>query len=200
PERDAQPDPVLPGAKNIAVSAMLNANGSEMRFDLEGIIAEGHAGVREMLRMVRESYARMPFANPAYRRLFAEIAAGSTPLLFHCSAGKDRTGVAAALILRALGVCRADVLHDYCLTNSCRAKSRARFERQYETLLPKEGAREFLQCVLGVDEKCLVVSLDAIDARYPDFDSYLREECGVTADALCAMRAAYLEAPNAKQA
>ncbi|MEG2697731.1 MAG: tyrosine-protein phosphatase [Ruthenibacterium sp.] len=195
PERDAQPDPVLPGAQNIAVSAIFDENGKELRFDLDEVLAAGRAGVDEMLRLVRESYVRMPFANPAFRRMFAEIAAGNTPLLFHCSAGKDRTGVAAALILRALGVSRADILHDYCITNGCRAKSRVRFEQQYSALLPAQGAEELLQCVLGVEEKCLAEALDAIDARYADFEAYLRAECVFSAEALAAMRADYLLQP-----
>ena len=60
----------------------------------------------------------MPFGNPAYRALFGAIRAGQTPILFHCTAGKDRTGVAAALILKALGVSREDIVEDYLLTNA----------------------------------------------------------------------------------
>ncbi|WP_162854670.1 tyrosine-protein phosphatase [Sphingobium estronivorans] len=55
--------------------------------------------------------------NGQYRRLFDQLLAGKVPLAFHCSAGRDRTGIAAALVLTALGVPRETVIQDYLLTN-----------------------------------------------------------------------------------
>ena len=55
--------------------------------------------------------------NGQYARMFAELLAGDVPLAFHCTAGKDRTGVAAALLLTALGVPRTTVVEDYLLSN-----------------------------------------------------------------------------------
>ena len=63
-------------------------------------------------------YREMPFRNPAYHALFALLEGRRVPVLFHCSCGKDRTGIGAMLILLALGVSRADAgrLHaDQCL-------------------------------------------------------------------------------------
>ena len=108
-ERTLAPDPDFPGVVNIPASAMLAEDGSEVDFDLEKLL-RSEDGIRMLTEGVHESYARMPFGNPAYRALFGAIRAGQTPILFHCTAGKDRTGVAAALILKALGVSREDVL------------------------------------------------------------------------------------------
>jgi protein-tyrosine phosphatase len=64
------------------------------------------------------SYPRMLTQfNGQFRRMFGELLAGHAPLAFNCSAGKDRTGLAAALLLTALGVPRATVIEDYELTN-----------------------------------------------------------------------------------
>lgn len=64
------------------------------------------------------SYPRMLVQfNGQYRRMFSELLAGHAPLAFNCTAGKDRTGLAAALLLTALGVPRATVIEDYLLTN-----------------------------------------------------------------------------------
>ena len=54
---------------------------------------------------------------PRYRTLFALLLEGRLPLLFHCSAGKDRTGFGAALLLTTLGVPRDTVMADYLATN-----------------------------------------------------------------------------------
>lgn len=53
---------------------------------------------------VQAMYERMLFGNKAFKELFRALEAGETPILFHCSAGKDRTGVAAMLILLALAL------------------------------------------------------------------------------------------------
>jgi len=53
----------------------------------------------------------------SYRAMFGQILSGRLPILINCAAGKDRTGVGAALVLAALGVSRADIMADYLLTN-----------------------------------------------------------------------------------
>jgi len=55
--------------------------------------------------------------NRQYRRMFTELLGGNAPLIINCTAGKDRTGVAAALILTALDVRRDAVVEDYLLSN-----------------------------------------------------------------------------------
>ena len=117
-ERTLAPDPDFPGVVNIPASAMLAEDGSEVDFDLEKLL-RSEDGIRMLTEGVHESYARMPFGNPAYRALFGAIRAGQTPILFHCTAGKDRTGVAAALILADKMDVRA---------NRVRPKARAAFD------------------------------------------------------------------------
>lgn len=55
--------------------------------------------------------------GPVFGRLLARIADHDAALVFHCTAGKDRTGMGAALLLEALDVHRDDVMQDYLLTN-----------------------------------------------------------------------------------
>ena len=141
-ERTLAPDPDFPGVVNIPASAMLAEDGSEVDFDLEKLL-RSEDGIRMLTEGVHESYARMPFGNPAYRALFGAIRAGQTPILFHCTAGKDRTGVAAALILKALGVSREDIVEDYLLTNACRTTGRDQFRGMLERAgLPAAQAQQ----------------------------------------------------------
>ena len=77
---------------------------------LETLDAGGVPSAAAARAWLRESYARYPdkyapACGAILRRLVAE---GAPPLLFHCTAGKDRTGFAAAVVLEALGVPRAD--------------------------------------------------------------------------------------------
>ena len=136
----------------------------------------------------------MPFDNPAYKALFAAILADETPVFFHCTAGKDRTGVAAALILRALGVSREDILADYLWTNEYRARSSASFCKTLEQMgVPAEKAAEVARVGCCVRRESLESALDIIDARYPRFEDYLAEQLGVDAAALASLRERYLE-------
>jgi protein-tyrosine phosphatase len=65
-------------------------------------------------RLMIEAYRRLPYDQAdSYRQVFHRIAQGNVPMVIHCSAGKDRTGVAVALLLSALGVPRNTVIADY---------------------------------------------------------------------------------------
>jgi protein-tyrosine phosphatase len=64
-------------------------------------------------------YADLPFSQrEAYRGVVHSLSAGDVPLVFHCAAGKDRTGVLAALLLAYLGASDADILADYLFSNA----------------------------------------------------------------------------------
>ena len=139
-------------------------------------------------RMADAMYERMLFGNKAYKELFRALEAGETPVLFHCSAGKDRTGVAAMLILLALGVSRADALADYMLTNVYRREIIERF------LADKPAAeRDLLLPVEGVSEPMGAGAIDEILRRYPSYEAYFADEFGLDAVRLKALRDFYLE-------
>lgn len=191
-ERAARPDPAFPGVENVAVSALTNPDGTEVDFNFDELVQGGEPALRGMMEDVRTGYARMPFGNRAYKALFAAIAQRRTPLAFHCTAGKDRTGVAAALILTALGVSHDDVLRDYLLTNGCRAANRARMLAQVSERLPAALAQRLVDECAGVRAESLQASLDAIAARYASFEEYLAQECDFSAAQLAQMRADYL--------
>lgn len=89
------------------------------RVSLAGIMGNEEITPASSRAAMVRLYRALPdfFAIP-YSALFARIAQGDLPLVFNCSAGKDRTGVAAALVLTALGVPWSTVLEDFVLTDS----------------------------------------------------------------------------------
>ena len=196
-ESAMHPEPAVPGAHYQRVCGMRNADGTEMDFSGQGIERlrqEKEAFERSVGHPVHDfywfsaMYAEMPFHNPAYHALFDLLEHRRVPVLFHCSCGKDRTGIGAMLILLALGVSRADALADYMLTNTYRRAIIDKF------LADKPAdQRELLLPVEGVSEPMGAGAMDAILKRYPSYEAYFADEFGLTPERLAALRDFYLE-------
>lgn len=106
----------------------------------------------------------------SYRQFFKLLAdSRNVPLLFHCTAGKDRTGFAAALFLSALGVARETILADYMLSNEYLATK----------YLPGIDYNEELQPLFGTAPEFLGAAFEVVDGGYGGPENYLREALGV---------------------
>jgi len=130
-----------------------------------------------------------------YRDMFAALVAGKAPLAFNCSAGKDRTGAAAALLLTALGVDRETVIADYLLSNQYykpRPSSAAAGDDATSQMLAALP-QELLAVLMGVDRMYLEATFEAIEERHGSVETYLDEVLGVDAAALASLRAQYTE-------
>ncbi len=120
-----------------------------------------------------------------FEELFAHLLEADAPVVFHCTAGKDRTGVAAALILLALGVPRAVVQQDYLLTNQ---------HYRHPPLPQTETPIEVLQVLWRVDDGFLDAALQTIDAQPGGLPAYLEQRLGLGPAALAALRERHLQA------
>jgi protein-tyrosine phosphatase len=138
-------------------------------------------------------YAEMPFLfADQYARMMRQLVDGRAPLAFNCSAGKDRTGLAAALLLTVLGVPYETAVADYLLSN-----------QTYRPTPPAAGgddptARMFasmpkdaLQALMGVDRRYLDSSFAAIEAK-GGMDRYLSDQLGLTPSDIEKLRSRYL--------
>ena len=129
----------------------------------------------------------------AYAELFARLLAGDVPLIFNCAAGKDRTGVAAALILSALGVPRAAVVEDYVLSD--------RFAEPLFTLLcrnPRYGLtpdtpRETWLPMTRALPEYIETMLDTIIEQHGSVEAYLHDQLEVGRTAVQRLRDMLLE-------
>jgi protein-tyrosine phosphatase len=130
--------------------------------------------------MMLTLYAKIPFEfDSAIGSLLRRLVDGRLPLVFNCTAGKDRTGVTAALILAALGVPREDVLADYMLTEHC-------FERSCEMLMRGTGGglfrgipRQAWEPFMRAHPDYLLAMFAALDAAHGSIDRYLADRLGL---------------------
>jgi protein-tyrosine phosphatase len=124
--------------------------------------------------------------QPEYRQLFDGLLAGQGATLYHCTAGKDRTGMATALILSALSVPRDTIYADYLLSN--------RYYHPAANASPVGGMSPELSAVLmGVDESYLRAAFTAIESQYGSVDAYLERALGVDKAKIARLRALYTE-------
>jgi protein-tyrosine phosphatase len=148
-----------------------------------------------------ELYRRLPtrLAEP-YAALFARLADGDLPLIFGCAAGKDRTGVAAALILSALDVSREVIVSDYTLTNQLVDLEQVLFRDPRRSIGLEDEHGQLAQVdrstrapFLEASPEYLAATFEQIESDHGSVDAYLRTQLGVGPPQLASIREHLLE-------
>ena len=116
-------------------------------------------------------------------------------ILWHCTAGKDRTGTGALIIQEMLGVGREDIMADYLITNVYLKEEVSRF---IDMIAEREGgmdenAKQAMFAFMGAHEKYPLTVYAEAEARYGSFDAFIRDGLGVTDAEREALRQRYLE-------
>jgi protein-tyrosine phosphatase len=152
---------------------------------LRARLAAGTLSADAALEIMRESYRNYVRLNThSFRALFAHLLDDSAPLVIHCTAGKDRTGFACALVLHALGVADDVIAGDYLLTN--------RFYRRD----PSAGTDlpdDVRQAIGSVDASFLAAGLEAISADYGDLEGYFSDGLDLGDRERAALKQRYLQ-------
>ena len=138
----------------------------------------------DALEIMRDSYRGYVRTNThSFRELFSHLLEDKAPLVIHCTAGKDRTGFACALILHALGVPDQVISEDYLLTN--------RFYRRDPNSAPDLPA-DVRQAIGSVESSFLAAGFEAVNAQYGDLESYFRDGLGLGTSERTELKTRYL--------
>jgi protein-tyrosine phosphatase len=131
--------------------------------------------------------------TPQMRQFINELISGSgRPVLFHCAAGKDRTGFAAALILRILGVPPEAVMEDYLLSNQYYLSAHSWNLFVLQLVRGKRFsavAKDFLE----VQPAYLSAAFETIDREYGSFEKYVHTGLGMSEQDIELLKSIYLE-------
>lgn len=197
-ESDHNPEYVPDSASYFRKCASIDRYGHEIDYSPGTIEKLTHKFIT-LFRLIRgmitnDVYNAMPFHNKAFQMMFDLLEHQQVPMFFHCAAGKDRTGVAAILILLALGVDRKTALDDYELTNVYYADNIEAVLRRHKLLTAiSKTAKYRYSAGAGVQRGVADSMLDLIYERYHTFEAYLEAEYGIDKVRLEHLRDLYLE-------
>jgi len=153
--------------------------------DIFQALGQASATAEDSSELMLDFYRKMPtIFSRSFQQIFSHLVNGELPLVFNCSAGKDRTGVAAALILAALGVPRKFVLEDYLLTEQCFAESCALLIGDHFA----DISPVVWEPIMRSNSSYLTAMFEELMRNYGSIDLYLSKELGLSSADLTRMK------------
>jgi protein-tyrosine phosphatase len=142
--------------------------------------------ILDLYRMIAEEHA------VHLRDLYQALAEGALPVLIHCAAGKDRTGIAVALLLEIIGVERAYVLADYSKTEQLLDWDRLTAAAALGTGVDNNWLEKLdpsaLKLLFRSDERYLQATFDDLKSRYGSVTRFVIDRLGVSAETIEQLR------------
>lgn len=135
--------------------------------DFLDMLAKGEVDVKAAYGTMNKTYTEFVTGHAAtFGRVFDQLLETNTPVVMHCTAGKDRTGFAVALLHRAAGVHPDDVMHDYLLTNQ--------FFRRPDLPDNRGISEEVLDILWGVQPEFLETAFKTIDETHGNLENFFQ--------------------------
>lgn len=190
-EVTATPDTVPAGARY----EHLNVMGDSVSATMPAVTSAAES--EQYMTEAEAGFVDSDTAKAAYKQLFENIANDRGATLYHCTAGKDRTGWASAVLLTLLGVDAQTVMNDYLLSNTYYLNSAA---IQAELAAMPAAQSAVYEPFLAVEAQYLQAGLDRVQSEYGSMFGYVTKGLGVSAATVTKLRAKLLEgAPTAPQ-
>ncbi len=200
-EVEEKPDPAIPGVEllqlpafgSLAAGVSRDEESNETAF---AIVSRDPEKARAYMLRTYRGFVTTPFTVAQYRRFLQLLSQPrDKALLFHCTAGKDRTGFAAVLIETLLGVEREAVVQDYLDTGAWLAEEIKALNEMVGRRMGGLDARaeEALSWLFGVHAEYLAAVYRQTEEDYGSFDAFLTSALGMDEAARAALREQYLE-------
>ncbi len=176
----SSPDVMPDGAKYTNIDIIGNAASGS---NITSITVSSAAQAKAMMQQANVSFVSDAGMRAQFTTLFNDLASTDGAALFHCTAGKDRTGWTAAMLLSIAGVDNATIMENYLATNDY---TRQRVEATLAMMPPSMAA--IYAPLLGVDASYLQAGLDEITRQYGSVDNYLKQGLGLSQETLYVLR------------
>jgi len=147
------------------------------------LVLKGKVNGSDADKRMIDFYREYVTENPEMiRKIITEIMESDQPVLYHCTAGKDRTGITTALILTILKFDKETIYNDYLLSNNYREKlvhKRFRLANNLHFLYPKMDVK-VLEKLSWVETAYLDAAFNEINKKYGSVDSYIQQVLGIS--------------------
>lgn len=128
-----------------------------------------------------------------YENFLRGLIDDDAPTLFHCTAGKDRAGFAAAITLIALGVSKEDVINDYMKTNAFTQERIEEILGQIELMSLYQSDVEILRPLLGVEQIYIETAFRTAEKKYGSLENFIRDGLNISDEDIQKLRNKFLE-------
>lgn len=173
-ERSNSPHSLLPHSRIVIEALPVTVEAAQIekvtaRLQQENVTAEDMA-----LFLIEANREMIERFTPIYKQwLHGLLEDCSYPLVFHCTAGKDRTGLAAALLLRVLGVAPDHVMQDYLATNTYTGTRVEQIVHHINEMTMHQVNEDVIRMLFKVQSRFLNEAYKSIDEHYGDFANYV---------------------------
>lgn len=183
-EKKASPDVEIPETNYIALDFFEGEDKGQATGSAEQL--KQMQNVEQIHQMMKKLYASFITSEKVRRKLyeFLQILLRTTKgaTIFHCFAGKDRTGISAAVILTVLGVSKENIMADYLKTNVLRRRANEEVLAQLKAVNAAKEIQEAVGAALCVEREYLEICYETAEKEYGSFGQYISEGIGLQAD------------------
>ena len=204
-EQQNVPDPVIKDCTQLSLPVLERTDMDDPDPEFTAVYSDPGSTLKDKFEIIykkqyinRQMYPDFLFkarGKTAYREFFKAVLSleDERAILWHCTDGKDRTGVAAMLLLSALGASGETVIYDYMLTmqfNADKLESVSQLDWARELDDEKRSLLMFISG--GVIEEYMTYAVDVLEERYGSVTAYLSQELGVKSAEIKYLRERYL--------
>ncbi|UKB80725.1 tyrosine-protein phosphatase [Chryseobacterium sp. MEBOG07] len=147
------------------------------------LVLKGKVNASDADKRMIDFYREYVTENPeTIKRIITEILESKDPILYHCTAGKDRTGITTALILTILKFDKETIYNEYLLSNNYRkdlVQKRLRLANNLHFLYPKMDLK-VLEKLSWVEKRYLDAAFEEINKKYGSTDAYIQQVLGIS--------------------
>lgn len=193
-ERQSHPDPTLDYVYYFHTPIMRDTGATTSLADFI-TKAVDNTNPEAYLIEANKNFIEDEYSRFGYKQFFDTLLNNKNgSLLWHCTAGKDRAGFGAVLILSALGVPKEVVINDYLLSNQFRKEANNKIIAQVAEQTHNDSkAVAAIGALMEVRKTYIDAAFNEMDKRYGGIDGYLTKALGLTSNDLLQLKEMYLD-------
>ncbi len=171
----------------------ITRDGNSLEDMVKTIISEGNDAAKIYMSKIYKQIVASDTAKKAYYNFIKVLAdKDDGAVLWNCSAGKDRTGAAAILVLTILGFEKEEIFEDYIKTNEFAEKNIAHFAETAKRLTGINDTRIAAEYMMGVNREYFDTLYNYMESEYGSAEGYIKEGLKIDDDIVFCIREKYL--------